>query len=149
MDLEIEDANIRRLEDLYDIEKECFEEESFSKQQIALLLADYSTVSLVACVKGKIVGFIIGRIDLIRNQPIGHIMTVDVAPSCRRKGIGFRLMLEIELIFKQKDARECRLETREDNIAALKLYEKLKYKKVAFLENYYEKNHGIYLKKML
>jgi ribosomal protein S18 acetylase RimI-like enzyme len=58
-------------------------------------------------------------------------------------------MQEIEKIFKEKGANACRLEVREDNVAALNLYKKLGYKKIAKLKNYYGNAHGIYLKKDL
>jgi ribosomal protein S18 acetylase RimI-like enzyme len=45
--------------------------------------------------------------------------------------------------------RECRLEVREDNAAALNLYQKLGYKKVGKLEKYYGEAHGLYLQKTL
>jgi len=41
------------------------------------------------------------------------------------------------------------LEVREDNVAAVNLYQKLGYKKVGRLENYYGNAHGLHLKKML
>jgi ribosomal protein S18 acetylase RimI-like enzyme len=56
---------------------------------------------------------------------------------------------EIEKIFKEKGVKACRLEVREDNIAALRLYQKSGYKKVAKLKNYYGNAHGIYLQKDL
>jgi ribosomal-protein-alanine N-acetyltransferase len=147
MDTIIEDANIRLIVELYEIEKKCFEEEGFSKQQICYLLEDYNAVSLVARVGKEIVGFIIGRVDLIRNQPVGHIMTIDVAPEYRRQGIAQKLMLETEAIFKTKGAKECRLEVRESNTEALKLYTKLGYEKISLLEHYYGKAHGFYFRK--
>ena len=147
MEVKIEEASARLLDELYEIEKQCFEQEAFSKLQIGYLLADYNAVSLVARVEGKIAGFIIARIDMIRNQPVGHIMTLDVAPLFRRKRIAQRLMLESEAFFKQKGAKEIRLEVRESNVAGLSLYLKLGYKKVALLEGYYGETHGVYLRK--
>jgi ribosomal protein S18 acetylase RimI-like enzyme len=149
MNLQIEDASIRLLDSLYEIEKQCFKEEAFSKQQIGYLLSDYDTISLIARVEDKIAGFIIGRIDLVRNQFVGHIMTIDVLPIHRKKGTAKRLMLEIEALFRQKGAKESRLEVRIDNVAALELYLKLGYEKIGFLENYYDSTHGFYLRKKL
>jgi len=149
MEITIETATIRMLNVLYEIEKQCFKEEAFSKQQIGYLLLDYNGISLTAKVIGEVAGFIIGRIDFVRNQPVGHVMTIDVLPACRRQGIGERLMVELEAILKQKGARECRLEVRENNVAALGLYQKLGYRKVAVLENYYGAAHGLYLRKLL
>jgi ribosomal-protein-alanine acetyltransferase len=147
MEIIVEDANIRLLGELYDIEKQCFKDEAFSKQQISYLLEDYNAVSLVARVDKEIAGFIIGRVDLIRNLHVGHIMTIDVASKYRRKGVGQKLLLETEAIFKTKGAKECRLEVREDNVAALGVYVKLGYEKISLLEHYYGEAHGLYLRK--
>jgi ribosomal-protein-alanine acetyltransferase len=137
------------LDRLYKIEIECFEKEAFTKQQIASLLKDYNSISLIAKVNSEIIGFIIGMIYYERNAQVGHILTIDVTPAYRRKGVAQKLLQEIEKIFKEKGSRECRLEVREDNIAALGLYQKLGYKKIAKLQNYYGNAHGIYLKKDL
>jgi ribosomal-protein-alanine N-acetyltransferase len=149
MSVTIEDASIRHLDRLYEIEKECFEREAFTKQQIAHLLTDYNSVSLVAKVNGEIVGFIIGMIYLERNSLTGHILTIDISLIHRQKGTAQKLLQEIEKIFTEKGVKACRLEVREDNIAALRLYQKFGYKKVAKLKNYYGNAHGIYLKKDL
>jgi len=149
MKVTIEDASIRHLDRLYEIEMECFEKEAFAKQQIAHLLTDNNSVSLVAKVNSEIVGFIIGILYADRSSLTGHILTIDISPSHRRKGIAQRLLREIEDIFKEKGVTACRLEVREDNIAALRLYQKLGYKKIARLQRYYGNAHGIRLKKDL
>jgi len=149
MTVTIEDASIRQLDRLYEIETECFEREAFTRQQIAHLLTDDNSVSLLAKVNGHIVGFIIGTIYLARNALTGHTLTIDVSPTHREKGIAQRLLGEIEKIFKEKGVKACRLEVREDNIAALRLYQKFGYKKVARLKNYYGDAHGVYLRKDL
>jgi ribosomal protein S18 acetylase RimI-like enzyme len=82
-------------------------------------------------------------------MPFGHILTVDIEPSHRRKGIAQKLLHEIEAIFIERGIKECRLEVREDNVAASNLYQKLGYKKVGKLEKYYGDAHGLYLKKTL
>jgi ribosomal-protein-alanine acetyltransferase len=149
MRIKVEDASVRFLDKFYEIEKQCFELEAFTKQQIAYLLTDYNAIGLVARVNGEIAGFVIGRIDVERNMPFGHILTVDIEPSHRRKGIAQKLLREIEAIFIERGIKECRLEVREDNVAASNLYQKLGYKKVGKLEKYYGDAHGLYLKKTL
>jgi len=149
MALTIEDASTRHLDRLYEIEIECFEREAFTKQQIAQLLKDYNSVGLITKVNSKIVGFIIGMMHFERNSLVGHILTIDVSEAYRQKKIAEKLMQEIEKIFKEKGAATCNLEVREDNIAALNLYKKLGYRKIAKLKNYYGNAHGIYLKKDL
>jgi len=149
MAIKIEDTSIRLLGKLYEIEKKCFGQEAFTKQQLTYLLTAYNAIGLAARVNGEIAGFAIARVDIKRNAPFGHILTVDIAPAYRRKGIAQKLLHEIETIFREKGIKECRLEVREDNVAALNLYQKLGYKKVGNLEKYYGDTHGLYLQKTL
>ncbi|MDH7477818.1 MAG: ribosomal protein S18-alanine N-acetyltransferase [Candidatus Bathyarchaeota archaeon] len=149
MSIVIEDTSIKQLDDLYKIETECFKKEAFSKNHIANLLTDYNCISLVAKMDDKIVGFIIGMIHIERNALAGHILTIDVSPAYRRRGIAQRLLQKIEEIFREKGVKSCGLEVREDNVAALRLYQKLGYTRVAKLEHYYGDVHGIYLRKDL
>ena len=149
MESKIEGTSIRLLDELYEIEKKCFKEEAFPKQQIAHLLEDYNSVSLIARVNSEIAGFIIAQINVERKLSFGHILTIDVLPIHQRKGIAKQLLKEIEKILKEKGALECRLEVREDNAAASSLYQKLGYQKIAKLEHYYGDAHGLYLKKFL
>ncbi len=149
MQVTLEDATPRMLNALYAIEKQCFNQEAFSKNHIALLLSDYNTLSLAAKIDGELAGFVMGQIEEDQGQFVGHILTIDVLPEYRRKGIAQRLLAEIEGLFRQKDIRECRLEVREDNAAALELYRKLGYVERARLEGYYRSAHGLYMTKML
>jgi ribosomal-protein-alanine N-acetyltransferase len=149
MPFTIETAQIQHLDRIYEIEKECFEREAFTEQQIAGLLTDYNSIGLVAKQNDNIVGFIIGSVYFEGNVLTGHILTVDVSPGCRKRGLGARLLRKMEGLFKEKGVRVCHLEVREDNVAALSLYRKLGYQKVATLRNYYGEAHGIYLSKAL
>jgi ribosomal-protein-alanine acetyltransferase len=149
MELKIESASIGHLDRLYQIERECFDKEAFTRQQIAYLLKDYNSINLIARINNEIAGFIIGAAYYERNAQVGHILTVDVTPTYRQKGVAQKLLQEIEKIFKEKGFRASYLEVREDNVAALGLYRKLGYKKIAKLKDYYGNAHGIYLKKDL
>jgi ribosomal-protein-alanine N-acetyltransferase len=149
MEIKIESASIRLLDRLYEIEAQCFNQEAFTKRQIAYLLADYNAIGLVARVNGDIAGFIISQVEIENDTLYGHIITVNVAPTYRRKGIASKMLQETEAILKGKGITECHLEVREDNSAALKLYQKSGYQKIGRLEKYYSDKHGLYLKKSL
>jgi ribosomal-protein-alanine N-acetyltransferase len=149
MDVTIEDVSIKLLDALYQIEKQCFEKEAFTKQQLTYLLTDYYTIRFGAFTNGKIAGFVIAHVDTERKEAFGHIITVDVAPAYRRHGIAQKLLQETEAIFKDHGIKECRLEVREDNAAALNLYRKLGYQKAGTLKRYYGNTNGLYLKKTL
>jgi len=147
--VKIEDASITHLDRLFEIEMECFRSEAFTKQQIAQLLTNQNCISLIAKENDKIIGFIIGMVYVEDDVLTGHILTIDVSPSYRRKGVGIKLLQELERIFRDRQVKVSRLEVREDNIAALGLYQKLGYKKVGKLHYYYGDAHGILLEKVL
>lgn len=147
--MNIEDASITHLDRLFEIEMECFKSEAFTKQQIAQLLTNQNCISLIAKENDKIIGFIIGMVYVEDNVLTGHVLTIDVSPSHRRKGVGIKLLQELEKIFRDRRVKVSRLEVREDNLAALSLYQKLGYKKVGKLHHYYGDAHGILLEKTL
>jgi ribosomal-protein-alanine acetyltransferase len=149
MEIKIETAPIKLLDKLFEIEEECFDEEAFTKRQIAYLLSDYNSVAFIAKVGGDVAGFIIAQVETEDDTQFGHIITINVSQSFRRNKIGTRLLQEIEALLKQKNISECRLEVREDNSAALKLYQLCGYQKIGKLERYYGNRHGLYLKKAL
>ena len=149
MDIKLGDITIRLLDKLCEIEEQCFEQEAFTRQQLAYLIADCNTIGLTAMLNNEIAGFAIARVGIERNIIFGHILTIDVAPAHRRKGIAQTILQEIEAILRERDIEECRLEVRENNLAALNLYKKLGYTKIGRLEKYYGCAHGLYLKKNL
>jgi ribosomal-protein-alanine acetyltransferase len=149
MEIRIETASIRLLDKLYEIEGQCFDQEAFTKRQIAYLLTDYNTIGLVAKANSDLAGFIISQVETENNTLYGHVITINVAPTYRRKGIASKMLKEMEEILKKKGITECRLEVREDNTAALKLYQNSGYRKIGRLEKYYSNKHGLYLKKSL
>ncbi len=147
MEITIETASIRLLDKLFEIEEQCFDQEAFSKRQISYLLTGYNTIALVAKANSNIVGFIIAQVEIENDNLYGHIITINVAPSYRKKGIGRKMLKETESLLKQKGIPECHLEVREDNSAALHLYQNSGYQKISKLERYYGKANGLYLKK--
>lgn len=149
MVISVEDASVRELDRLYEIEKECFDAEMFTRQQLLQFLSNYNSIGLVAKENGEIVGFIIGTLRVERNLASGHVLTIDVLPSSRRRGIGRKLLEELERVFKGKGVRFCYLEVREGNSVAISLYEKAGYQRLGRLERYYGDVHGLRFRKML
>ncbi len=150
MSVTIRQATVNDLETLYEIEKECFTTEAFTKEQIAYLLQNSNAVSLVAQIDGENAGFIIGLTYSGNKVRIGHIYTIDVAVKHRRRGIGLRLLEELEKIFAEKGVETCYLEVRIDNVAARELYRKQGYIETGRLKGYYPMGtHGVQLKKNL
>ena len=150
MPITVRRATINDLETLFEIERECFTLEAFTKQQMAFLLENPHNISLTAWKNNKIAGFIIGLIQNSNETRIGRVYTLDVAVKHRRKGIGLKLLNELEQLFIEKGVKNSYLEARTDNVAARELYDKHGYTEVKQLKDYYSKGvHGILLVKRL
>jgi ribosomal-protein-alanine acetyltransferase len=146
----LQQATVDDLETLYEIERECFTTEAFTREQITYLVQNPNAVSLIAQIDGENAGFIIGLTYRGDKMKIGHIYTIDVAVKHRRKGVGLRLLKELEKIFVEKGVETCYLEVRTDNVAARELYSKQGYIETKRLKGYYPKGaHGVQLKKKL
>lgn len=146
----VQHASLKDLEVLYEIEKGCFTEEAFFREQIAHFLKASDAVNLVAQVNGEIAWFILGLIEHHKKSCVGHVYTIDVASRYRRMGVGLRLLEATEEDFQKRGAEACFLEVRFNNLAARELYRKNGYTELGKLENYYARgNHGIRLKKKL
>jgi ribosomal-protein-alanine N-acetyltransferase len=149
LSITIQQATINNLEILYQIERECFTIEAFSKQHIAYLLENPNAVSLVAKINNAIAGFIIGLIHCHDKKITSRVYSLDVAVKYRRKGVGLKLLNEIERIFVKRGVKICYLEVRKGNVAALELYRKNGYVEVEELKYYYNGAHGVRLEKKL
>jgi ribosomal-protein-alanine acetyltransferase len=149
MEVKIEDATLEHLDNLFEIEQQCFTKEAFTKQQISYLLTDYNTISLVAKINKEVAGFIIMQLESEDETVFGHIITLNVSTKYRRKGVAQAMIHETEDILKSRGIHESRLEVRQDNTAAKKLYQCLGYREIGKLDHYYGQKHGLYLKKNL
>ena len=96
-------------------------------------LAQDGAECLVATDSGKIVGFMLSE----ENPPLAHIITLDVAESHRRHGVGTALVRESEANLKFRCVRTVLLETATTNEAGIAFWERRGYRKEAVLKNYY------------
>jgi ribosomal protein S18 acetylase RimI-like enzyme len=61
---------------------------------------------------------------------IGEVKRVFVAPAARGRGLGARLMDELEYLAREHDLSTLRLDTRRDLVEARRLYARLGYEEV-------------------
>lgn len=100
----------------------------------------------------QIVGYVMCRIEmgmpplgLFGLNKRGHVISIAVLPEHQRKGIGRALMEEAMLGMRSYNARECYLEVRASNIAAIRLYEKLGFEILRNLHGYYADGEDAYV----
>ncbi len=100
---------------------------------------------------GEIIGYVMCRLERefaptsLKVKTKGHIVSLAVMPEHRRKGVATALMKLAEEALKRKGAEELYLEVRVSNEPAIRLYEKLGYKKVKVLKYYYSDGEDAYL----
>ncbi len=135
-------ANLNELDNVYRLEISCFKH-PYPPQLLYMYMVLYPELFLVSELDGKIVGYVCG---VVRKDGYGHIVSICVDPNYRGRGIGRRLMEEIERVFRELfDICRYRLEVRVSNVPAIKLYEKLGFKIVKKLESYYLDGEDAYL----
>lgn len=74
--------------------------------------------------------------------PEAELMTLAVDPDHRRKGVGSSLVTALLSKAGAAAAREVLLEVADDNLAAMKLYEKQGFEAVGYRKDYYQGPRG-------
>ena len=76
---------------------------------------------------------------------MAHIITIDVIKSWRRRGVGAKLLGEVEDWACQQGLRMVYLETAEDNVRAQRFYQERGYKQIETLRDYYARGLDAWL----
>lgn len=126
--------------------------EHYSEYFYHEILAEFPETFLVAELEGKVVGYIMCRVEYgfsqLRRLGLarkGHIVSVAVLDEHRRKGVGSKLIQLAQDEMKRKSAGESYLEVRVSNDSAVKLYEQLGYSVTGRLEAYYRDGEPAYV----
>ncbi|HOO53154.1 MAG TPA: GNAT family N-acetyltransferase [Methanothrix sp.] len=137
--MRIRRAEARDLPSILAIEKASFSRDlAFPAETVSFLLDEATT--LVA-EDGDLAGFVMGFV----SGEVGKVVTLDVLPERRGKGIGRRLLEALEEEFESSGASFSLLEVAAESRGAVALYAKLGYAKAAILEGYYETGKDAFL----
>jgi [ribosomal protein S18]-alanine N-acetyltransferase len=119
---------------LYKLDQACFPPGiSYSKFSLQYFLSLPAADCLVAEENKHIVGFILAE----SNPPLAHIITLDVAASHRREGLGTTLLEEMEKHFRFHGVHSVLLETAVDNETGIAFWQHHGYRTEAVLKRYY------------
>ena len=113
-------------------------EQLWSVAEITALLQNSGTVALVILEAIEPVGFLIWR----QMADEAEILTIAVLPDYRGKGMGYDLLQEFQDQAISCDITKAFLEVREDNMSALRLYEKTGFEVVGRRKDYYGGRNG-------
>jgi ribosomal-protein-alanine N-acetyltransferase len=127
---------------ILEIERNSFEKkEIFSKEYLLGIFKAWPNGTLMAKVNGETVGYVIGK----KNEESGLVVSIAVKKEWRRKGIGKELMEKLIENFKKERVKIIFLHVREENREAINFYQKLGFKIVELVENYYSNGENAYL----
>ena len=119
---------------LYRLGQACFAPGiAYSKTGLRYFLAMDGAQCLVAEENERIVGFLLAE----ENRPLAHIITLDVAESHRRRGIGSELLRQMEANLAAREVRSILLEAATSNTTAIAFWERHGYRSEAVLKRYY------------
>jgi len=130
--IRITEFELRYLEKICEIENSSFPE-PFSGHYLSDLGKLYSETFLVAEKNYEVIGYIVAKTDCSR----AHILSIAVKNNWRRKRIGFTLLQMLIIKLKSKRINEIILEVELNNIPAKTLYERVGFKLIKEIKNYY------------
>jgi len=136
------------LEDIYRIERGIYPR-PWSMNFFRLMANTNPELLIVATSEGELVGYTVGELKEGRGGRVGHVMNVAVDPRRRNRGIGTRLLDELEARFRGLGAAAAYLEVRESNRDAQRLYRRRGYTYLRRAEGYYGDEDGLVMTKPL
>jgi ribosomal protein S18 acetylase RimI-like enzyme len=132
----IRPARLQDLEALVAIENRSFDVDRFSRRSFRYLLTKANAETLVYEEQGRVLAYIMLLFNT--GTSLARLYSLAVDPLLRGKGVGSELIAAAEASAVRHDCIYLRLEVRRNNTTAIRLYEKLGYKRIGLLPDYYE-----------
>ncbi len=129
----------RYFDRLWRLDQQCFAPGiAYSRRELARFMGPDTALTWVA-ENGGVAGFMVVDQDKSEDgKPSrAHIITIDVAGSHRRTGVGSRLLAAAEKHLRTLGCRTLLLETAADNQAAITFYRKHGFRLVKTIPRYY------------
>jgi ribosomal-protein-alanine N-acetyltransferase len=135
----IRDYRATDLEAMFELDEACFAEEfRFDRESMREFAEERNAVVHIAeKVGGEIVGFVIAHVESVASEWRAYIVTLDVAPGHRKKGLATRLMREVEVCALAAGVRWIQLHVFAGNQEAIRFYERLEYQRIRLKRGYY------------
>ena len=134
-------------------ENKYLENLGWSEIQFKKQLLNKSNLALGIFENNILQGFIIGQLITIEKILEYEILLIYVSKDKRKLGYASELLNEIPIILDKKNLKKIYLEVASNNLIAIKLYNKNKYKKKGTRKNYYsienKKIDAIYFEKKI
>ncbi len=123
------------IEALYSLDQVCFPPGiAYSRGELRRFLGIATAQGVLADRDGTLAGFAVGYLTRRRTA---HVVTLDVGPGERRRGLGKALLEALLERLARAGALEARLEVSTENTGAIAFYEKLAFRVRRPLPGYY------------
>jgi len=136
MPLATRTARASDIDALVRIENAVFQADRISRRSFRQLIERETSVARVAEIDGAVVGYFI--VLFRRGSGVARLYSIAVAPEHAGAGVGRLLLAEAEDVAYDKDRMILRLEVRDDNARAIRVYEKAGYRRIGVEPDYYE-----------
>jgi ribosomal protein S18 acetylase RimI-like enzyme len=129
-------------ETLYRIDRACYEPGiAYSRRTLRAFLTIRESRCWVACLEREIIGFLIAYCE----APVGHLITIDILESARRRGAGSALLAIAEREMASSGITVVELETATNNHPAIAFWNKRGYQVDGIHPRYYMGRIDAYL----
>jgi len=136
MPAEIRKARASDVDDLAAIEKAVFPGDRLSRRSFRQFIERETAEMLVAENEGRVAGYAV--VLFRKGSGVARLYSIAVGPFFARLGIGRLLLAAAEEAAFEHDRLLLRLEVREDNDRAIRVYEQAGYRKLGREPDYYE-----------
>jgi len=149
--LVLREYRARDLEAMWALDLVCFAEPFRFSRRAMRGFAEAKGAAVVVAEVGAgaglgLVGFAVAQ----REGEIGYVVTLDVAPQWRRRGLARRLMAEVEAKMRAAGARKMELHVSVENEGAVRFYEGLGYERAGRAKGFYGRGmDGLVYRKVL
>jgi ribosomal-protein-alanine N-acetyltransferase len=123
-------------EAMYALDVQCFEPVfQFSRRAMRYFAEARRALTVLAEADGELVGFCIAEVET--DEAAGYVVTLDIAPAWRRRGLARQLMAEVETKAQAAGAKSMALHVFKGNVGAMRFYEENGYGRVGLVEGFY------------
>ena len=119
---------------MYALDLVCFEPPfRFSEREMRRFAEARGAICVLAEADEELAGFCIAHLE----GPWAYVVTLDVAPEWRRRGLAARLMADVEEQARAGGAGGLGLHVYNGNAGAIRFYERIGYSRVGMAEGFY------------
>jgi len=132
----IRHAEVSDLQRLVVIENSCFEQDRLSRRSLRSFIRGEHNSLLLALLDQQVEAYVLTLYR--RGTSLARMYSLAVMPAARGYGLAQQLCRAAEKEAKKQGCIFMRLEVRVDNPQAIALYEKLGYRRIGRIDDYYE-----------